>query len=249
MTNNHSRILLTGILILSLLSCAAQQQTQLLNTFPKVENYTKGALDLVVVPFGLNGNEINVGKILADGTIHFDWPEIELNTIEGSEYFMLSINKAVGMSFCNDKQIEEESTEAKAVDSKTIFLYKKGMQVGTLYPATHKEMQDNGSLNRHSSLVLGSEISWFYSDDIASFKAKCMVKVEWENSYNFDEVTTYNIHFKKGWNMVQHTLSEKEDWRNETAHGSLPKTISKNTITKIPENINWYVNYLVSVNK
>ncbi len=35
---------------------------------------------------------------------------------------------------------------------------------------------------------------------------------------------------KKGWNLVKHTLVEKEDWRNETTQGSLPKTISKTSL-------------------
>ena len=242
MTKNYFKILLTTIMTAVLLSCKAQQP-QVTNALPKVENYENGALDLMVAPFGLNGNEINVGKISPNGIIHFDWPEIDVSTIEGSEYFMQSVDKAVGMDFCNDKQIEEESKDARAVDSKTIFLYKKGMQVGVLYPATQNEIQNNGSLNRNSSLVLGSEISWFYCNALATFKAKCVVKVAWENSYNFDEVKTYDMHFKKGWNMVQHTLLEKEDWKNDEGQGSLPKTIMKTTITQLPEQINWYVKY------
>jgi hypothetical protein len=129
------------------------------------------------------------------------------------------------------------------VDTKNIFLYKNGQQVGSLFPATQKEMEDNGSLNRYTSLILGSEISWFYSDSDVTFKATCTVNNESEGYYNFKEVTTYDIKFNKGWNLVQHTLAEKEDWKNGEEQGSLPKTMTKTTITKIPETINWYVKY------
>ncbi|VAW69229.1 hypothetical protein MNBD_GAMMA10-3359, partial [hydrothermal vent metagenome] len=38
------------------------------------------------------------------------------------------------------------------------------------------------------------------------------VNLDSENNYNFKEVTNYDIQLKEGWNIVKHTLVEKEDW-------------------------------------
>ncbi|MCF6297740.1 MAG: hypothetical protein L3J08_07125 [Flavobacteriaceae bacterium] len=209
----------------------------------QIENHTKGELEIKVTPFGLKGNEINVGKVLEDGTIHFNWPEINVNSYNGSEFFMSSIKKVVGMDSCEEKQIDQNNDSIKIVNTESLFLYKYGQPVGLLYPATQKELENNAGSNRTTSLVLGSMISWFYSNGDVTFKAKCTVNQEWENSYNFKKVTNYELNFKKGWNIVQHTLLEKEDWKSDTDQGSLPKTISKKTMMTIPSNINWYLEY------
>ncbi|MEE9432034.1 MAG: hypothetical protein V3V16_13380 [Melioribacteraceae bacterium] len=237
---NISKIILT-LLIISMFSC---KSVDIQNEAPlqKVENYTKGKLDLMVAPFGLNGNEINVGNISEDGILHFRFPQIDLSKIEGSEYYLESIDRAVGMTFCNNKQIESFNKTIKVVDTKNIFLYKDGIQVGSLYPATKKEIEDNGSLNRYTSLVLGSYISWFYSDGAGIFKASCGVSFD-EEYYKFEEVSEYNLKFKKGWNIVEHKLLEKQDWKNDASQGSLPKVMEIKTTTTIPKSINWYVKY------
>ena len=218
--------------------CKAQQTQAKLTG---IENYTKGKLIIKVTPFGLD-NPITVGEIKADGTIHFNWSN-NINFIKDPHFFMSSIKNTVGMTFCNDKEIEQSNEEAIAVESGTLFLYKNGQLVGALFPATQKEIEGNIGENRSTSLVLGSTISWFYSDSNLLFKAKCSINNKRENVYDFKEVTDYTIHFKKGWNMVLNTLVEKEDWKNETKKGSLPKTIRKESIERIPITINWYVKY------
>lgn len=212
-------------------------------SIPKIENYTKGKLDIKVAPFGLDGIKIMVGQILKDGSIHFNWQNIDLNSIEDHEFYLSSIKNVVGMTFCNEKEIEESSNTTKAVEVE-LSLYKKNKYVGTLHPATQKEILDNASLNRHTSLVLGSYFSWYYCDGDANYKATCKVNLESENNYNFKEVTNYDIQLKEGWNIVKHTLVEKEDWKNESNQGSLPKHITKTSITTIPNNINWYLKYI-----
>ena len=229
-------IIVTGMLILS--APIAKSQA----TLPKVKNYTRGKLDLKIAPFGLNGNEIKIGQILADGSIELEWPDIELAAIESSDLFMTPINQFAGFPLCTENKAEFSKT-VKIVDTNVIFLYKKKKQVGSLFIATQKEMEDNNGLNRHTQLVLGSHISWFYSDGETAIETKCTNHLEWKTSYSFEEVTSLDIHFKKGWNMVQHTLLEREDWKEGDKAGSLPKKMSKSSISNLPENITVYVNY------
>ncbi|TLP74280.1 hypothetical protein [Maribacter sp. ACAM166] len=214
--------------------CIAQQsQTDL----PKVENYTKVELEIMMQPFG-SENPISVGKITADGTIHFNW-NTDISSVQDTDLYLSSIKRAVGMNFCNDKEIEQSNEEAKAVNIDYLFLYKYGQAVGSIHAKTESDIGEN----RHSSLILGSTLSWVYSDSDALFNAKCTVNFENENIYKFNEVTSYTIQLKKGWNMMLNTLTEKEDWTNGTEKGSLPKTMTKTSITKIPSTINWYLKY------
>ncbi|MCF6351900.1 MAG: hypothetical protein L3J06_02715 [Cyclobacteriaceae bacterium] len=226
------------ILLIFCLSCKALQNNFTSNlSIPRIDNYTKGELEIKVTPFGLDGEKITVGQIQRDGRINFNWQNIDLNSIEDYEFYLSSIKNAIGMTFCNEKEIEESINKTKAVEVE-LSLYKKNKYVGIPYPATQKEVLDNASINRHTSLVLGSYLSWYYSDGDANFKATCKVNLDSENNYNFKEVTNYNILLKEGWNIVKHTLVEKEDWKNESNQGSLPKLITKTSITTIPNNIN-----------
>lgn len=241
--NIKKHLLLLVLSFFVLQTSKAQNNIDTANpSIPKIENFTKGKLDIKVAPFGLDGIKITVGQILKDGSINFNWQNIDLNSIEDYEFYLSSIKNAVGMTFCNEKEIEESSNKTKAVEVE-LSLYKKNKYVGILYPATQKELLDNASINRHTSLVLGSYLSWYYSDGDANFKATCKVNLDSENKYNFKEVTNYDILLKEGWNIVKHTLVEKKDWKNESNQGSLPKLITKTSINTIPNNINWYLKY------
>ena len=78
----------------------------MIDTSVKIADYNFGPLHLKVVPFGL-GQKINVGKILVDGSIQFNWPLIDLNTIENSNIFMKPLKSVLlGMSYCEDENGE-----------------------------------------------------------------------------------------------------------------------------------------------
>ena len=241
MTTNRLFTCCIPILTLTLGACGAIPRATLPSSLV-IEDYDKSELKLVVSPFG-DANPINVGEVSADGQIQFDWPEVNADKIEGSEFHMGSIARAVGMNFCNDKEIKRNDEVAKAVAIQNISLVKYGKPVGALSPATQKELNDNAGSNRSSSLVLGSSIFWLYSDSDAVFEAKCVINMENEGNYSFKEVTNYNLELKRGWNVVQHSLVEKQDWESEGSRGSLPKTITKTSVIEIPGSINWYMNY------
>ena len=96
-------------------SCKVQKNVTEIPLAPKVENHTKGEMDIKVSPFGLNGKKITVCQIQKDGSINFNWPEIDLSSIKDSEFYMSSIKNVVGMTFCNEKTIEESNKTTKVV--------------------------------------------------------------------------------------------------------------------------------------
>ena len=236
------------ILILSIFSIECFSQSNLaIDVPPKVENYTYGELDLMVVPFGL-GKEISIGKVLKDGTIQFDWPDINTNNIESSTVFMVPVKTALlGMNYCEDNQIEENSENCSAISTQYIYLYKNKKQVGVLSPTTDRALLDNEPANIYSNLTMGSSLLWFYSDGDCNYKAKCKEKLEWEGKYNFDRENTYYIHLKKGWNIVQYTLVEIEEFKDENGTGKMEKKVNKKTINQIPKDINWYIKTFVNL--
>jgi len=240
-TLSRYSLLSFALSILFSISCIAQSG-QTSNKSPKVENYTYGNLDLKVIPFGL-GKEINVGRINEDGTIHLNWPKINLDTIESSTVFMSTTKNALlgGMSYCDDGQIDKNTQECLVVDTQNIYLFKNDQRVGVLFPASQVEMIDNESANVYENLVLGSTVSWFYSNGTCNFKANCSENTVWEGKYDFTNERNYNIQLKTGWNMVQFDMLEKEEWEDDVGSGNMERKGSKKTINKIPENINWYI--------
>lgn len=216
-------------------------QSQDASSFPKVENYKHGEMDIMAIPFGL-GNKIQVGKILNDGTVQFAWPEVDLNSINNSSVFMASIQSVlVGMSYCEDGQIEENTENCKVANTQFLYLYKKGKQAGVLFPATSKEMLANEPANIYSKLATGSYLTWFYSAGDGAFKANCSEKMEWEGKYNFISEHMYDVHLKKGWNIVEYQLAEIENWKDENGPGSMEKKVIRTSLDQIPDDIKWYI--------
>ena len=238
---NKFRMLVAIVTAIIFLPCQAQNSS----TAPKIENYTKGELEIKVAPFGLDGNEINVGKVLPDGTIQFSWPDIDLADYESSDLYMRHLKSALWMIVCHDKKMEENNEEIKAVNTKDLLLYKYGQYVGSLQPSTRKEFSDSDTLET------GSSFSWYYSNGDGKFNAVCTVYEEKggpNDVYEIDKnnvlnTTTYDIDFKKGWNLVEKSLLELKDQKRGEELITTKFKESKATIDQIPNNINWHMKY------
>ncbi len=204
----NSKICVLFLFVFTLFQSAIAQKTQ--TTSPKIENYTKGELEIKVETFG-DKNPITIGKVMADGTIHFNFPELDLNAMEDTYFFsMQKIGRAVGMHVCHDKEVEQNTETVEAIEIKDVFLYKYGQPVGALLRATQKEMLED-------KFAIGSTISWFYSNGEGAFKANCTTYEDDDTAKDgldrntIGNKTSYDISFKKGWNIVTHTLLEKKD--------------------------------------
>jgi hypothetical protein len=229
----------------SLLSCKSQQNSSINSLLPKIENYTKGELEIWVTPFGADSpNEIKVGHISADGSIHFKWPKINIEDYKASWFFMHSLDFLLGMYNCNEEIITEKNEVIKAADTKFLFLYNKyGDFVGSLHPATHKEIE-----NSHDFLTIGSYFTWFYSNGDGKLNAVCTKYNRIKDSDEFDKnsiynTKIYNINFIKGWNLVEHKVLEVKDQKWNDQLRSMRYKEEKLSINKMPSTANWYLNY------
>jgi len=223
------------VLLLSIIyfqPCIAQQSQ---TTLPKVENYTKGELELKITSFGEN-NPITIGKIMEDGTIHFNWLEADLSKTNENDYMTRSIERFYGGKFCRNSTPVISNENAQLVETKFIYLFKYGQPVGAIIPSTQKNKE-------HQKDRLGSTINWIYSDSDTSVKAKCSENMAWEDLYDFDQNIAYDLKFKKGFNLVSNSLTAIEEWDTEKEKGSLPKTRIIKSIDQIPANIHWQLKY------
>ncbi len=222
--------------------CKAQQSQTAL---PTIENYTKGELEIMVETFG-SKTPISVGEITADGTIHFKFPKLDLNAMyaneEGYFFSMRQMDRVVGMFVCHDKEVVENAETVNAIEVRHFFLYKYGRIVGEIHPATQKEILTD-------EFAIGSSISWFYSDGDGKLKATCITYEDDETAQDgldrntLRNKTSYDISFKKGWNIVTHKLLEKKDMTKGTYKFSRRLKEEKTSVATIPSNINWHMNY------
>ncbi len=230
------------LLLLSLISFQPCKAQEIQTALPKIENYTKGELEIMVETFG-SETPIAIGKVTADGTIHFNFPNLDLNAMDETYFFsMKKIGRAVGMFICHDKEIKENTETVEAIEIKDVFLYKYGKPVGALLTATQKEMLED-------KFVVGSTISWFYSREKGMLKATCTTYEEDDlgngglDKNNVRNTTSYDISFKKGWNIVEHKLLETKEIKKGEQAFSRRLIEQKTSVTNIPVTINWYLKY------
>lgn len=232
------------LLFLMLSQLSTAQKMQAISS--KIENYSKGNLEIKVAPFGLDGNEIKVGYISSDGSIHLAWPEINLEDYRSSGLMMNELDFLLGMYHCHDEKIEEKNEEIKAADTKFFMLYKYDQYVGSLHPASHKDITKSTDL-----LTIGSYFSWYYSNGDGKLNAVCTSYNHLKDSNEVDinnirNTKTFNINFKKGWNLVEHKLAEVRD---QEINGQLMTTRYKEeklSIDELPNTVNWHLNYFAN---
>lgn len=218
------------LLIFTLWQSATSQ-----SILPKIENYTKGDIELKITSFG-EENPIKVGRITADGTIHFDWPKLDMSTIIDNKFYINSIKNFTGAKYCKDPNKVLNNEEVQLVETKFVYLFKYDQVVGCIVPSTQKGQE-------HNEQQLGTTINWIYSYEETNAKVNCIARTEWEDYYRFDKTTNYDLTLKKGWNLISKSLTEIHEWEKGTESGRLPKTKVIKTLDQIPDDIHWHLKY------
>ena len=212
-------ILLLFVCMLSQPCIAQQPQT----TLPKTENHLKGELDytheaLELVQGQANGEEIILGKINKDGTIHFNLPEFDIKAIYDSinlqHYDLHQLFKMD--SSCKDRDVFAKTPFDDVYSQKyKLFVKKYGMDVAILEPTSN-------------NLAASSEYFWFYIDRAITFKDEC-IKTSSRTGDIYATISA-NIKFEKGWNFIEENL---EIVQLNSQGDSLTTQLSKIHFTKI----------------
>lgn len=174
--------------------CNAQQ---LKTNMHKVENHLKAELDytdkaLELIGKQANGEEISLGKIDTNGTLHFNLPEFDIKALYDNiplqhynfhQLFQIDSN-------CKDRNVFAETPfdDIYAEKRTGLFIKKYGIEVAVLEAITEKE-------NETSSYY------WFYIDRAINYTEECS-KVS-NITGNIYVSIKVDIEFNKGWNLIE----------------------------------------------
>ncbi len=220
--------------ILCFQSCKAQE-TQI--TLPKVENHLKGELDyaheaLELVQRQENGEEISLGKIDKDGTIHFSLPEFDIKALFDSINLQpYPLQERLLMSNCKDKN---NSTKPSFDDIYTqeykLFVKKYGTYVAILEAVSdEKKTKNNGS-------GIGSIYSWFYINKAIDYKDEC-IKTSYNNTV--EATTSVNIQFEKGWNFIEKNQVAVRKYENSKI--TQPEKVEFTKTSPSSKKVKWFL--------
>jgi len=241
---------ITFILLLILLQgCAAQQVP---TTLPKVENHLKGELDythedLALVQKRVDGEEISLGKITTDGTIHFNLPEYDIKALYDSInlqpakfQYLFDIN-----SDCKDRDSFAETPfdDIYGQEYNPIYIKKYGMNIAALYPVSDEIIV---SRNNNQRTMLPSEASyfWFYIDRAITYADDCL-KISNRTGEAYASVRT-NIQFKKGWNFIEENLVEIPDVNQENSQSTGLRAIEFKKSSPASKKVKWILKQFVA---
>ena len=228
-------------------SCKAQQ---LQTTKPIIENHLKGDLDYVnegleLVQKQQNGQEISLGKIDTNGTIHFNLPEFNIKALYDSiplqhynfhQLFLMN-------SDCKNRDIFEATPfdDVYTQSYDPMYIKKYGENIAILFPATDEKMFRNNNYYRSNSydgksLTTGSKYYWFYIDRAIDFKDNCI-----KNTANSELTVSANIKLEKGWNFIEESLLSTQKYIVNDYKGVKPKEIKFAKSSPNAKKIKWFL--------
>ncbi len=232
--------------------CIAQQSK---TSLPKVENYLKGELDytleaLDLVQMQANGEEIILGKINKNGTVHFNLPEFNIKTLYDSINLQhYNFQSLFLMQDCKDRDVFAETPFDAIYAQKydPIFIKKYGKNVAVLYPVTNEKMLSNNKYTS-DSLAVGSKYFWFYLDRAIAYNDKC-IKKSFNGNYDIEVAISANIQFKKGWNFIEENLVEIQNFSRGDYHTTLPKKIQFTQSSPVSKKVKWFLKQIMDDKK
>ncbi|MFK7814200.1 MAG: hypothetical protein AB8B59_17010 [Maribacter sp.] len=194
------------LVILCHLQLCKAQKSQLTTGLPKVENQLVGELDYTIEALDLvqsqaNGEEISLGKIQTDGTIHFNLPEFDsIPLILNKFQNWFSID-----SDCKDRDVFAETPfdDVSSYKYDPIFIKKYGMNIAALYPVSDEKIVSRKN-NQRAILPAEAKYFWFYIDRDITYKDDC-IKISNRTGDAYAKIRA-NIKFEKGWNFIEENL-------------------------------------------
>ncbi len=224
--------------------CIAQQSQ---TTLPKVKNHLKGELDytheaLDLVQMQANGEEIILGKINKDGTVHFNLPEFDIKALYNSINLQhYNFHSLFLMQGCKGRDDFAETPFDDVYSQKydPIFIKKYGINVAVLEPVTNEKILGNNKY-ASDSLAVGSKYFWFYMDRAITYKDEC-IKTSFDGTYDIEVAISANIQFKKGWNFIEENLVAVQNYSKGDYHATKPKKIQFTKSSPASKKVKWFL--------
>ena len=237
-TKAHINFLLVFILFQS--SMAQQTET----TLPRVENHLKGELNytddaLELIQKQINGEEISLGKINTDGTIHFNMPEFGIKALHDSINLQhQNLQQLFGInSECKDRDVFAETPFDNVYSWKynPIYVKKYGTYIAALYPVSDEIIVSRS--NNRTVLPTEATYFWFYIDRTIAYKDDC-IKISNRTGDTYANISV-NIQFEKGWNFIEEKLVEIPNVSQDDSQSTGVRTTEFKSSSPSSKKVKW----------
>lgn len=245
----------TYILLLFVFTLFQSSKAQVIQTaVSSVENHLNGELDythetLYLVQKQQTGEEIIIGEITKEGTIHLSLPEFDIKALYDSiplqpqNFFSMFLMN----SDCKDRDLFAETpfNDVYAQKFDPIYIKKYDEDVAILFPATDEKMFKNNDYYGSNSydgkvLTLGSKFYWFYMDREIMFNDACTKNLIRDNE-TIQLGIASNLLLKKGWNFIEEKLVETQVYSQGDYTSTLPKKIAFSIGDPNSKKVKWYL--------
>ena len=211
----------------------------------RFEDWNRGAADIVMMykmtPNQQKAETLKIGTIDANGRIQFDLPadvktQSELSRRHNILFF--DIQEASSLAYTNG--------ETGYFASSSLFVMKEGQQLGTLTMGNSVKVTSN--LTNQSTLFYGDEgyiLYWAFAQDNCSLKVNedwsGGVRSDGTNTLKVQTNVTYDLGFKKGWNLVKTEVIGKYDLDHERGLDvSWFKNHKHTILNSLPKEVTYY---------
>ncbi len=214
----------------------------------KLNDYVGQDADIMV---GMMEPKI-IGSISANGSFQIEPPtnyleqmtaSMENNKQGGFSISLRMVADAFGNCENSTVQIENGDQPLLNLTSQNAFMIvdlKEKKRYGYMAASNSKNFATAILSYEQGSASKGYVLDWYYFEEPASVKGECIVKsytLTQKETDVYDQVTSYDLDFKKGWNLVKY---EYADIYTDSANKTYASKINYHTLKKMPKEASFY---------
>lgn len=196
-------------------------------------------MDIVLWPLGMD-SAVTIGKLTANGTLEFNFPEKEAFQSADAEKQMVVDDFKHALRFNCIAQGEPEYPNAMATIISPISLWYKERYVGVLFPVTDEALMHWLEDEAYNNPVEGTFYDMVYVDEATTLKTDCSTTLQ------FSEETVnasyhYQLNLEVGLNFIAYTIEDIHKMNSKVTSNKPSKVVVKNV--KAEDGIKWIAKY------
>ena len=206
----------------------------------KLENHTKGDMDIVLTMFGLD-KLVKIGTVSANGDFKIDLshnPE-KLLTAEEAEVFISQLS--YGFQFtCGNPDDFPEGEPKIATNAGYIALWQNNTWAGSLFPVSNKQLQLWMDDNGYNDAVEGSFFKVLLVTEAVKLQKKCS-NFDYYDDKDIEVAVEFDLNLTEGLNLIQYKV-ETVYKTDPNIRASFPTKIKMTNTGENPDII-WVAKY------
>ncbi|WP_417867132.1 hypothetical protein [Xanthomarina gelatinilytica] len=228
-----------SIITLLVLSLFALGHSQTLTG--KLENPLQNMpeMDIVLWPLGLD-NAVTIGKLTANGTLEFNFPEKEAFQSANAEKQMVADDFKYALRFNCIGQDEPEYPNVMATNISPISLWYKERFVGVLFPVTDEALMHWLEDEAYNNPVEGTFYDMVYVAEATTFKTECATTLQFSEE-TVNASYDYQLELEAGLNFIAYTIEDIHKMNSKVTSNKPSKVVVKNV--QAEDGIKWIAKY------